>query len=841
MRFAILLLALLALPVRAEVTDICDRTPQVRDAIMKMLGYEGCAAVDLAELNRFLTVEGLTSLNAGDFNGLTNLRTLNLQGNQLTTLPAGVFDELANLVTLNLQENRLTTLPAGAFDGLGSLKTLRLHNNRLATLPVELFDGVHTEVVRSTGSMPSWDLDLSNNLLTTLPVELFDGVRLQTLNLSNNRLTTLPEGAFEGAGHLQTLNLKHNRLTTLPEELFHTKEVNSNGFRVVAKIHHVNLRTLDLSYNLLTALPEGLLAGLGGDGFGGGLKKLYLNNNRLRTLPAGLFVSSLTYLHLDDNRLVTLPESLFAGLGKAIFLTLTNNHLVGLTLDDPLFAALPGHASVAIEGQTTPVARSVPTDICDRTPQVRAAILKAARAEDCAAVELAYIRVLRIDSAGLTGLKADDFAGLGRLESLRLIVNQLTTLPVGVFDGLGSLVLLTLQANRLTTLPEGLFDGLSSLESLGLGSRLTTLPEGLFDGLSSLGSLNLKGNRLTTLPEGLFAGLDNLQHLYLHDNRLTTLPDGVFDGLDRLRNLLLLRNRLTTLPEGLFDGLSSLEELDLSNNHLVGLTLDDPLFDGLMHTVELGGQTEAEGGTGTGTGTEGRPTRLVAAVPLMPSLSARQGFARIVNESDEGGVVRVFATDDGGYSPDPFEIRLEARQAFHFNADDLQGGNDAKGMDGIGAPVQGDWRLDVETALSVRVLAFVRTGDGFLTAMHDVLPRRSDGRLAALTFNPGSNDERVSKLRLVNTGDGEAEVSIEGVDDAGAVAGPVSLTLDAGHSRTLSASELEGGAHGLTGTLGDGRGKWRLRVTAPDSVVAMSLLDAASGHLSNLSTMGAAP
>ena len=77
MRLAYPCLALLAvvLPAQAQTTtDICDRTPQVRNAIMHMLGYDDCSAVDLAELNRFLTVEGLTSLKAGDFDGLGKAR-----------------------------------------------------------------------------------------------------------------------------------------------------------------------------------------------------------------------------------------------------------------------------------------------------------------------------------------------------------------------------------------------------------------------------------------------------------------------------------------------------------------------------------------------------------------------------------------------------------------------------------------------------------------------------------------------------------------------------------------------------------------------------------------------
>ena len=190
---------------------------------------------------------------------------------------------------------------------------------------------------------------------------------------------------------------------------------------------------------------------------------------------------------------------------------------------------------------------------------------------------------------------------------------------------------------------------------------------------------------------------------------------------------------------------------------------------------------------------------------------------------------------------------MGAWSVVHFNSNDLEYGNPNKGVEGgVGGPVQGDWRLDVETDLAVRVLAFVRHGDGFLTAMHDVLPRNADGRLVAHTFNPGSNMNQASRLRLVNAGANVEDVRIVGVDDRGLATRPVGLRLVAGESRTLSAFDLENGAEGLTGWfghdpgIGDGSGKWRLFVTAGRSVVGMSLLESASGHLTNISTAGVA-
>ena len=114
--------------------------------------------------------------------------------------------------------------------------------------------------------------------------------------------------------------------------------------------------------------------------------------------------------------------------------------------------------------------------VCDRTEPVRDAIVDAvADATGCEEVtddHLARVTALNLFAAGVTGLKAGDFAGMSALTSLNLAYNRLTTLPQGVFDGLTDLETLWLHNNRLLELPGGVFEGLPALADLRLENNL---------------------------------------------------------------------------------------------------------------------------------------------------------------------------------------------------------------------------------------------------------------------------------------------------------------------------------------------------------------------------------
>ena len=219
-----------------------------------------------------------------------------------------------------------------------------------------------------------------------------------------------------------------------------------------------------------------------------------------------------------------------------------------------------------------------------------------------------------------------------------------------------------------------------------------------------------------------------------------------------------------------------------------------------------------------------------------PGYENGQGFARVVNHGADSGEIQIDAFDDAGRHRGTATLAVGASQAVHFNSDDLKTGSGDKGLDGAVAAGIGAWRLQLRSSLDFEVLSYVRTRDGFLTGMHDIVPSNQDGYLVPV-FNPASNRNQSSRLRVVNVASRPADVSVTGIDDDGESPGDVvKVSIPSGAARLLTAAQLENGDSGLQGALGDGQGKWRLLVNSEQPVVVMNLLESPTGHLTNLST-----
>ena len=214
----------------------------------------------------------------------------------------------------------------------------------------------------------------------------------------------------------------------------------------------------------------------------------------------------------------------------------------------------------------------------------------------------------------------------------------------------------------------------------------------------------------------------------------------------------------------------------------------------------------------------------------------RQTFLRIINTGDDSGMVTISAVDDtGSIAPGGVvTFTLEAQASKQMIAADLENGNENKGLTGAIGSGSGRWRLTVSSDLDLQVMSLVRTPDGFLTNLSRTVPVAA-GVNDVFIFNPASNENQRSSLRLVNNTSQQGSVTINGFDDSGAEGGEVTFNIPADNGMLLTAQDLENGTSDLMGSLGDGMGKWRLVITSDVDLQVQSLLDTPTGFLTNLS------
>ena len=606
---------------------ICDRTPEVETAILAELSHDDCSAVTSAELAGIgftippysgrsidLSGMGITSLQAGDFSGLSSLTKLGLQNNDLTSLPAGVFSGLSSLEYLSLKNNALTSLPEGVFSGLSSLTTLLLDSNDLTSLPEGVFSGLDSLTT----------LWLQSNDLTSLPEDVFSGlISLGDLRLQHNDLTSLPEGVFSGLSSLTYLDFQYNALTSLPSGVFsglssltylylHGNALTSLPEGVFSGLS--SLTELHLFYNALTSLPAGVFSGLSS------LQTLRLLGNALTSLPAGVFsgLGSLTTLRLDNNGLTSLPSGVFSGLSSLTYLDLRGNGLTSLPVDE--FSGLSSLTVLRLSGNSGApfeVALSLKVDSANRAIRILAPL----NAPEDLAIPLSISGgtvagsttptvtipagtnaspLVAVDFANTEGTATVSFgtlpASYNNIDGLAFVTGDALTFAVNAESFSQNICERTAQVRAAIRAKLGnksctnVIDldlaGISG--SLDLNSQsIASLKAGDLRGLTSLHGLDLGGNQLTSLPTGIFSDLNSLNSLDLSDNRLVSLSGSGLDGLAGVQALDLSGNSLSSLPDEIFNSAGSLATLDLSGNPGAPFTVTLSPVAGDFNTVRV--------------------------------------------------------------------------------------------------------------------------------------------------------------------------------------------------------------------------------------------------------------
>ncbi len=207
----------------SDFLSVCDRTPQVRDAIVTALGATDCGSVteqDLSNLTNRLAIYGssessISALKVGDFSGLSELRRLRLINNSLTTLDNNVFVGMSKLKTLEVSGGNISDIHAGAFGGLDSLSALSLEDNNITSLQDNTFEPLTKLRI----------LRLNSNDITSvssLPLDDLSGVLVLDLYLASNKIASLSSRDFaDVSSNLIFLDLQGNKLSALPDSLFY--------------------------------------------------------------------------------------------------------------------------------------------------------------------------------------------------------------------------------------------------------------------------------------------------------------------------------------------------------------------------------------------------------------------------------------------------------------------------------------------------------------------------------------------------------------------------------------------------------------------------------------------
>ena len=159
----------------------------------------------------------------------------------------------------------------------------------------------------------------------------------------------------------------------------------------------------------------------------------------------------------------------------------------------------------------------------------------------------------------------------------------------------------------------------------------------------------------------------------------------------------------------------------------------------------------------------------------------RTTFLRIINTTGQAGTVTIAGTDDRGNIAPGGDVvfALEANESKQITAVDLETGNPGKGLIGMLGDGEGRWRLTVSADVDIQVMSLIRTPDGFLTNLSRTTPS-SGGVNDVFIFNPGSNINQRSSLRIVNDTGQQGSVSISGTDDNGVEEGGGEVVFNIG-------------------------------------------------------------
>ncbi|KAL0275587.1 UNVERIFIED_CONTAM: hypothetical protein PYX00_003397 [Menopon gallinae] len=456
------------------------------------------------------------------FQGLTELKSLDISDNNIWTFPSHVFCPLQGLAVLNLSRNRIrdvfelgfsetcnvalenldlsrneiTQMPDNGLTSLRSLQRLNLQENKLTSLADRAFVGLVTLQV----------LNASSNRISALPPELFQSSRdIKEIHLQNNSISVLAPGLLEGLDQLLVLDLSANQLTN--------SWVNRDTFSGL-----VRLVVLNLAHNLISRIDSHVFQDLYS------LQLLSLEYNNIEIIAEGSFnaLSNLHGLTLSHNKLTRIESYHFSGLYVLNQLFLNNNRI--LNIHTRAFENCTNLQDLGLSGNGL---ESVPPGLGS----------------------LLYLKTLDLGENRIRTLNNMSFQGLEQLYGLRLIDNEVVNITRDTFSTLPSLQVLNLACNKIKHVDQNAFRMNPTLHAVRLdGNQLTDI-NGVFSNMHGLVWLNVSDNRLSYFDYSFLP--KSLEWLDMHKNGITELGNYYYERRNgiQIKMLDVSFNKLTEIGE----------------------------------------------------------------------------------------------------------------------------------------------------------------------------------------------------------------------------------------------------------------------------------------------------
>ncbi|KAK6039732.1 leucine Rich repeat-containing domain protein [Cooperia oncophora] len=229
---------------------------------------------------------------------------------------------MSRLTSLNLYGNKLRDIPEGSFEGLSQLRLLRVENNEICSLSTNALSEIKPKIEL---------VDLSGNCFATIPAQsLRNSVKLMYLDLSDNKISEINNFELMNLPQLKELRLQNNQLREIhPMAFMNVPQLqylymrdnligSLDGNRLQA-FHRLEI--LDVTNNLLQKLPE--LKDLTS------LRQVRLDGNLIEKIETLAFSNNpnLQLISIQNNNIAQIARNSFDSLDQLMVLLLSNNSI----------------------------------------------------------------------------------------------------------------------------------------------------------------------------------------------------------------------------------------------------------------------------------------------------------------------------------------------------------------------------------------------------------------------------------------------------------------------------------------------------------------------------------